>query len=162
MQQLPVRRDVIPGDTRYPGGELALLSFCQEMRKQHPKPSPRPGMCPLSGACCLRGWAGWGGPLEFFVCNLSHWAVGPSHCCLLTSTVLPPARRLHFIQRRERGQVLPPEFRCPCSHCPRLCWRQRVDIDTLSPARGHCVGMFVAAPCVHFIPFKHPPPPPSS
>lgn len=123
------------------------------MRKQHPKPSPRPGTCPLSGACCLQGRGG-GGPLEFFVCNLSHWAVGPSHSCLLTSTVLPPARRLHSIQRRERGQVLAPEFHCPCGRCPRLCWRQRVDTDTLSPARGHCVGMFVAAPCVHFIPFK--------
>ena len=35
--------------------------------------------------------------------------------------VLPPACPLHFIQRREREQVLLPEFRRLCSRCPRLC-----------------------------------------
>ena len=43
-------------------------------------------MCPLSGARCLRSW-GRGCPLEFFICNLSHWAIGPSHSCLFTSTL---------------------------------------------------------------------------
>lgn len=43
-------------------------------------------MCPLSGARCLRS-RGRGCPLEFFICSLSHWAIGPSHSCLFTSTL---------------------------------------------------------------------------
>lgn len=61
------------------------------MRKQLPKPSPRP----LRHAVNLVSTA-WMGvvPLEFCRCNLSHWAVGPSYSppylcasCLPTSAL---------------------------------------------------------------------------
>lgn len=117
--------------------------------------SPRPWIMPSVWAPTV--WREVSCLLEFFVCNLSHWVVGPSSSYFLFASILSSC------------------FPIPCTVQSRKTWNTKLSslnlvvAAAITPAYaepsvwpwhlvsllvGTVLAWFAAAPYIHFIPFK--------